>query len=42
MVTGKITLEGQTNPLAFTQVWELTADASGPYVANEMWRFVLE
>jgi hypothetical protein len=41
MVTGKIVLEGQTNPLPFTQVFNLVPDAAGSiYIANELYRCV--
>lgn len=38
VVTGKITLEGERNPLPFVQVFELSADAAGPYIAQEIFR----
>lgn len=40
MVTGKITLEGQENPLAFSHSLLLTFDATGLYIANEIFKFV--
>ena len=42
MVTGKITLEGQSNPLAFAQVFNLVPDpATGSvFISNELYRFV--
>merc|ERR1719215_254242 len=38
MVTGKIQLEGQDNALMFAQLFQIVVDASGPYVANDVFR----
>jgi hypothetical protein len=36
LVTGKLVLEGQENPLMFTQSFALVTDAAGAYVANDL------
>ncbi|RYG51705.1 hypothetical protein EON67_02820 [archaeon] len=41
MVTGRIVLEGEANPLHFSQVFVLGVDAAGPHITNEMYRYVL-
>jgi len=38
VVTGQITLEGQTNKLPFSHSFYLASDATGLYISNEMFR----
>lgn len=41
MVTGRITLEGQVNPMPFMQTFCIMPDAAGAlYISNELYRFV--
>lgn len=41
MVTGLIRLDGEEHPLPFSHLFELAVDASGPFIANEIFRFVI-
>lgn len=41
LVTGKMTIPGNDHPLPFAHVFEVQQDATGPFISNEMFEFVV-
>ncbi len=39
LVTGQLTIEGQMNPIKFTQLFQLMAEGSGYFVINDIFQF---
>ncbi|KAK3945583.1 hypothetical protein QBC46DRAFT_371103 [Diplogelasinospora grovesii] len=40
LVTGQLITDGESNPLNFTQVFQIFSDGTGPFVFNDLFKLV--